>query len=156
MYWLRRGSWQILSVQQQASQSGISSSSRILNRPAERTFRFYNPKRKGTGRSPYLYHACGMQHNDGWKSCKKISKPVRARIGKLVKAGVFEDASAGSGATKAAGVGQPTKQKRGTANAVVEEEDDGEKNGGRRRRLPSPRASSSDAWNVKHSCCPSQ
>ena len=67
-----------------------------------------------------------MQHNDGWKSCKKISKPVRARIGKLVKAGVFEDASAGSGATKAAGVGQPTKQKRGTANAVVEEEDDGE------------------------------
>jgi hypothetical protein len=67
-----------------------------------------------------------MQHEGGWENCNQISNTVRKNIGKLVKAGVFESASTSSGTASSAGAGQPSKQKRGTANAVVEEEDDGE------------------------------
>jgi hypothetical protein len=49
----------------------------------------------------------------------------KKKIGKLVKAGVFKGASASSGTTSNTDADQPSKQKRGAANAVVEEEDDG-------------------------------
>ena len=74
-------------------------------------------------------HTCSKQHKGEWQKCNQISKTVRANIGKLVKAGVFDNTS-GSGsikptAARTTGGNKPNKQKRGAANAVVKEEDDG-------------------------------
>ena len=56
-------------------------------------------------------HAFDMQHEGSWENCKQISEPVRAKIRKLTKAGVFDDASASRGATRTTGAGKPTNQK---------------------------------------------
>ena len=53
-----------------------------------------------------------------------MSDPVRAWIKKLVKAGVFD--GVGRNATKTTVASQPSKQKWGTANVVVEEQNGGE------------------------------
>ena len=69
-------------------------------------------------------HACGFTHKVGLDNCTQISEPAKARIKKLVKNSVFNGAYNNAATTTAAR--KPTKQKRGTANVVVEEQDNRE------------------------------
>ena len=90
---------------------------------------FVSPDKTCKGTWP-VCHACGKQHNGGWNKCNQISKTVRTNIGKLVKAGAFDNKSGDGGSNRntprTTGGGKPTNQKRGTVSAVVKEKDDGE------------------------------
>ena len=72
-----------------------------------------------------MCHICGKQHESGYLKCCPITEDHHERIRKLVKAGAFDDKSGGSGgnttAARTIGGNKPTKQKRGTVNAVVKE-----------------------------------
>ena len=68
----------------------------------------------------------GLQHNGNRENCNQIPNTVRKTIGQLVKARMFDGASAGSGTTNTTGAGQPSKQKRGVTSTVVEEQNGGE------------------------------
>ena len=48
---------------------------------------------------------------------------MRARVGKLVKAGMFDDASASRGATRTTSADKSTNQKLGTTDVSAKEED---------------------------------
>ena len=50
-----------------------------------------------------------MQYKGNRKNCRQISEPVRKRIKKLVKDGVFDDASANIQATKTTGADPPNR-----------------------------------------------
>ena len=56
------------------------------------------PEKRKKQKGPFpVCHACDKQHEDNWENCHQISDTVRANIKKLVKAGVFDGASADSG-----------------------------------------------------------
>ena len=67
----------------------------------------------------------GLQHNGNRENCNQIPNTVSKTIGQLVKARMFDGASASSGTTNTTGAGQPSKHKWGAVNVVFEEEDDG-------------------------------
>ena len=76
---------------------------------------FVSPDNKSKGMWP-VCHAYSVPHEDGWEKCHHISKKIRANIGKLIKAGTFDNKSGSSGdntlVARTSAKGKPAKKKR--------------------------------------------